>query len=105
MKLLRLGCLFTLLVSFLFLAPTILSAEAKESSKVEITLKEGKKAIDDKDKDNIYTPKPAEIVRILPTTGEVITSFIYIIIGLSLLVFIFGMLIVRMINNDVRWEY
>lgn len=105
MKCLRVGCLLTLLVSLLFLIPTIASAEAKETSKVEITLKEGKKVIDDKDKDNIYKPKPAEIVRVLPTTGEVITSFIYIIIGLSLLVFIFGMLIVRMTNNDIRWDY
>lgn len=107
MKIFKIGCLVALFVSFLVVIPTVASAANNDASKVELTLKEGKKIIDDKgdDKDNIYTPKPAKIVKVLPTTGEVITSFIYIILGLSVLLFLFGIFIIKMTNNDIRWEY
>ena len=50
---------------------------------------------DDEDKETIYTPDDPRPIRVLPDTGEIISSFLYMILGLSILLFLFGVLINR----------
>ncbi len=102
-----------LLVIFMFFPSDFTLANSNQVNgkwtDVEIEILEskddGKKDDDVIDKETVYTPSEPIPRRILPDTGEIITSFIYILIGLSLLLFLFGLLISRMIQNDIRWDY
>jgi len=83
---------------------------ASTSEKTEVEIEISKSSMDEEDdksidKETIYTPAEPTPLRVLPNTGEVITSFVYIIIGLSIILFLFGLLVSRLIQNDVRWDY
>lgn len=110
MKFLRVNGIFVLLLSLIMIVPVLVQGETVADSKkteVEIVLNKGKipDTKGDEDKPTIYTPKKAVPVKVLPSTGEVVTSFIYIIIGLSLVLFLLGIVISRLGHNDIRWEY
>lgn len=79
-------------------------AKQNVETEVEVNLSKSKEEDQEEDKDTIYTPEEPVPVRVLPNTGEIITSFIYILIGLSLILFLFGLFVSRMIQNDIRWE-
>lgn len=57
--------------------------------------------------DNLYKPNDPIPVQLLPQTGEIVLSFVYIMIGLSLLIFVLGIFINKMYMNtiEVRWDY
>ena len=78
------------------------------NQKTEVGVELQKSSIDvideDKEKETIYTPDDPRPIRVLPDTGEIITSFMYVILGLSILLFLFGLLVNRLIENDVRWD-
>lgn len=111
MKLKKMNFIACLLIAFIFVLPKYFSlVEATQTSKeetvVEIHLTETTESMDKTDdQDTIYTPNEPSPVRVLPNTGELITSFIYMIVGLSFLLFIFGLLVIRMIQEDIRWDY
>lgn len=81
-------------------------AKQNVETEIEVNLSKSKEEDQgkDEDKDTIYKPEEPVPVRVLPNTGEIITSFIYILIGLSLILFLFGLFVSRMIQNDIRWE-
>jgi len=63
--------------------------ESKADTEMNVLLEKGSNKTDDtKDKDTNYKPTPAEYVKKLPQTGEIITSFLIIMIGFSILLFI-----------------
>ncbi|MBO0476476.1 hypothetical protein DOK76_05295 [Vagococcus sp. DIV0080] len=99
--------LLGLLVSLACFSPISLANDTYfgEEKETEVGVILEKDTIDSKEKDTIYTPTPAVPVRRLPDTGEIITSFVYIIIGLSLILFIFSLAVVKLLKNDMRWEY
>lgn len=74
-------------------------------SEVELTLKKGEPKKKTDDKDNVYTPDKAKPIKILPQTGEVIKTFMYMMVGLSLMLFFMGIVINRTNRNYIRWEY
>ena len=102
--------IFLVLISLIVLVPVVAQASTTMDSKetgVQVILDRGKLADTegDEDKPTVYTPKKASPVKVLPSTGEVVTSFIYIIIGLSFVLFILGIVISRLGHDNVRWEY
>lgn len=76
----------------------------EKKTDIEVRIIETKESTSDT-KETIYTPKKAVPVRILPNTGEIITTFIYIIIGLSFLFFFVGLLLNRILYKEIRWDY
>ena len=113
MKIRKKLTIILLLVAFIFFSSVVTFAVedaigGNKSTITEIILKKGTDGTTENEKkETIYTPDEAKPVRILPETGEILTSFIYIIIGLSVLLFILGIMISRIIysNNEFRWEY
>jgi len=63
--------------------------ENKTDTEMNVLLDKGSPQKDEiKDKVTNYKPTPAEYIKKLPQTGEVITSFVIIITGFSILLFI-----------------
>lgn len=62
---------------------------------------------------DVVPPKPPVIdpggdtgpVKILPSTGEIITSIIVMLIGLSVCIFVLGVTVLRQIHQKLSWEY
>ncbi|MEG0285814.1 MAG: LPXTG cell wall anchor domain-containing protein [Vagococcus sp.] len=110
MRKLKIYSLLVCLVSLIIFSPTITKAEISETknnleTKTEIEIKKGPDKVITKDEETIYEPSEPKPIRILPQTGEIITTFIYVIVGLSLLIFLIGILINRMTREYIRWEY
>lgn len=108
MKYLKISCVTILLMTLFLFLPNVVTAESNNNeSKTEVTLKKSGKIdkVKPKKEINIYETKQPKEVKLLPKTGEIITTFMYMIIGLSFLLFIMGLLISKVTRNDVRWEY
>lgn len=108
MRFLKLNFVVGLFVVLWLLPTSTVSANVSEKTEVEIEISKSSMDEDENnsiDKETIYTPVEPTPLRVLPNTGEVIVSFIYIIIGLSIMLFLFGLLVSRLIQNDVRWDY
>lgn len=108
MKYLKISCVAAVLMTFFLFLPNVVTAESSNNeTKTEIILNKSKEIDKKKPKPGvtIYETKPPKEVNLLPKTGEVITTFMYMIIGLSFLLFIMGLLVNRATRNDVRWEY
>lgn len=108
MRFLKLNFVVGLFVVLWLLPISTVSANVSEKTEVEIEISKSSMDEDEDsgiDKETIYTPVEPTPLRVLPNTGEVIVSFIYIIIGLSIILFLFGLLVSRLIQNDVRWDY
>ncbi|MGX7024900.1 hypothetical protein [Vagococcus hydrophili] len=107
MKLFKLSCLVLLFISLSLAVPSLVSANDDHKTQAEVILKKTKDSEPKptKPKESIYTPEKAKPVRFLPQTGEIVASFMYIIIGLCFLIFILGMLMNRATKIDVRWDY
>lgn len=112
MKILKGSRWFFLLFTMIFFFPIVTFATVDKidntdrvtEADVIIEKKENEKEVE-QDKETIYTPKKAVPLRVLPNTGEVLMSFIYIIVGLSVLIFIFGVIVSKTIHDEIRWEY
>lgn len=102
----RRNCLFLILslIVMIFMTDVSLAADShlKEETEVNILLEKGTVP---KKKVPIYTPKKAEQIKILPQTGEIITAFIYVILGLSVVLFLLGLVVIKMNSNQLSWEY
>jgi len=99
----------TLLLTFICFFNTI-NVYANEKDAVtatDIILKQGEVDKDkdkDKDKDNMYKPKDPEYIKKLPQTGEIISSFIFIMIGFSIILFI-SLLLIDKYTYLNEWRY
>lgn len=82
-----------------------LSFAASITNDVEVIIDKSNDSEETVKKEPIYKPKDPVPVKILPQTGEVIASFMYIMIGLSILLFITGLLVNKINTIDVRWDY
>lgn len=115
MKSLKVFLISQLLMLSIVLLPGIASADegtvlqkggTDGNTITEVTLEGEKKPVKpDEKKEPIYKPDPAKPVKILPNTGEVITTFMYMVIGLSILLLFLGMYINTITRNFIRWEY
>lgn len=83
--------LLPILIFFIFTISLPITTFASEETEVNIHLKKGADEPIDK-KEPIYTPKKPVDVTFLPQTSEILNSFIFIIIGLSILLFIIGII-------------
>ena len=90
------------LSTFSLTANGVEQPEQKTDVEVNITYTSEEK--EPPEKGNIFDPDEAKPVKILPSTGEVLTTFVYVIIGLSILTFVLGILINRTIKLDIEWE-
>lgn len=104
MKYLKLA--FNILFVFVFIfGGSYISFANNKDSKVDIQITQTSTSDKEKEKETIYTPQKATPIKLLPQTGEILTSFMLIIIGLSILVFILGILVSRLTIKDIRLEY
>ena len=82
-----------------------LSFAASITNDVEVNINKTEPSKEVDKTEPIYTPKDPVPVKILPQTGEIIASFMYIMIGLSILLFITGLIVNKVNTVDVRWDY
>lgn len=97
---------FIILMAGLLFSSHALANTTDKDSKVNIILKSEKvesqaDGNNNNNGDHIYSTAPAKPVNLLPQTGEIVTSFIIMIIGLSVLLFVLGIYINKSITNDV----
>lgn len=98
--------LFPLTLLFGLASGSAIAADATDTSvNVSIISSSDKPILNDNGKDPIYKPKDPEIINLLPQTSEIITTFIYLIIGLSLIIFVLGVYMVRSLyDHSVNWR-
>lgn len=80
-------------------------AESVTNNDVEVNINKADSSKEVEKKELIYRPKDPVSVKMLPQTGEIVASFMYIMIGLSILLFITGLIVNKVNTIDVRWDY
>lgn len=100
---------FIILIFLPFFSNTIVSnAELNDDTDINVTIKKNISSYNpnsNSKKEPIYTPDSPKIVQILPQTGEILTSFMYSVIGLSLLIFFSGLFFNKYIIKNMNWRY
>lgn len=89
-------------------ATVITQAEVKSEERrtdVGVEFETGYDESSSDSKESVYKPQeklPSQ--NILPQTGEVITSLIVMLIGVSLLIFILGVIVLKQFYEEISWE-
>jgi len=96
--------IFFLIVFFFSIVSTSTMVYASEDTDLNIILEKSTTDDGSPKKEPIYTPKKSEPVRILPQTGEILKSFLFILIGLSILLFCISIVINRTNTKIMNWE-
>lgn len=91
---------FLLLIFSFFISVSTSSYAVEQEKDIDISLKiiKGETSVKPPtdDKDNNYKPsEPQEIKKLLPQTGETILSFMFVLIGVSIMLIIVGIVTLR----------
>lgn len=96
--------IFSMLIIIFFILAFPIITFADEKSDVEVNLKRSIYISSEDKKEPIYTSKSPKNITVLPQTGEIISSFIIILIGLLILLFIVGIQINKYKILDISLE-
>lgn len=98
--------IFILLLITFVSTNNVLASNFDEDTEANVSLKKSDSNTEtNNNKKPIYTTSTPKKVDLLPQTGEILASFMYVMIGLSLLIFIIGLIFNKYSMNNIEWSY